>query len=95
MFLTLELATFIVEAKLTNPSGIDREPHVVRLVISLDPLAILGVRLGIPTINISSTHLLDSGSPLSIHLFTYKLFERSAVRQNFFDPRVFMNSYCK
>ena len=41
MFLTPELATLIVETKLTNSPRIDRKPYMVRLMFPPDALTIL------------------------------------------------------
>ena len=71
MFTAYEPSTLFVEAHLLNRVTQDPKPHVVRLVLPVDPLAIPRVGLDAQALSfplLRLADLLDSGRLLSLHI---------------------------
>jgi hypothetical protein len=79
MFTTPELGALLVEAPLSDPSSLDREPDVVRLVFPPDVLTILGVGLDVPAIVIVTLDPLDMGPLLTGHVPPDIVLERTRL----------------
>ena len=68
MFTTPELGALLIEAPLSDPASLDREPDVVRLVFPSDVLTILGVGLDVPAVVLVTMDPLDMSPVLTGHV---------------------------
>ena len=68
MFTTPELGALLIEAPLSDPTSLDREPDVVRLVFPSDVLTILGVGLDVPAVVLVTLDPLDMSPVLTGHV---------------------------
>ena len=79
MFPAPELGALIIKAPLGDPTGLDCEPDVVRLVFPPDVLTVLGISLDVPTVVLVSLDPLEVGPILSDHVLSDIVLERSCI----------------
>ena len=80
MFRTLELGTLLIKASLGDPTRLDSEPNMVRLVFPSDILTILGVGLGVPAVMFVSLDPFDMRSFLTGHVLSDIFLKRSSIQ---------------
>ena len=79
MFPAPELGALIVKAPLGDPTGLDCEPDVVRLVFPPDVLTVLGISLDVPTVVLVSLDPLEVGPILADHVLSDVLLKGSCI----------------
>ena len=79
MFPTPELGALLIKAPLGDPTGLDCEPDVVRLVFPPDVLTVLGISLDVPTVVLVSLDPLEVGPILADHVLSDIVLERSCI----------------
>ena len=79
MFPAPELGALIIKAPLGDPTGLDCEPDVVRLVFPPDVLTVLGISLDVPTVVLVSLDPLEVGPILADHVLSDIVLERSCI----------------
>ena len=87
MFPAPELGALLIEAPLGDPTGLDCEPYMVRLVFPPDVLAVLGISLDIPAVVLVSLDPLEVGSILTDHVLSDILLEGSCIYAGPSDPQ--------
>ena len=79
MFPAPELGALIIKAPLGDPTGLDCEPDVVRLVFPPDVLTVFGISLYVPTVVLVSLDPLEVGPILTGHVLSNIVLEGSRV----------------
>jgi hypothetical protein len=85
MFPAPELGALLVKAPLGDPTGLDCEPYMVRLVFPPDVLTVLGISLDIPTVMLMSLDPLEVGPILTDHVLSDIFLEGARI---YTGPRV-------
>jgi hypothetical protein len=79
MFPAPELGALLVKAPLGDPTGLDCEPYMVRLVFPPDVLTVLGISLDIPAVMLVSLDPLEMGPILTDHVLPDIILEGARV----------------
>lgn len=79
MFPAPELDALLVKAPLGDPTGLDCEPYMVRLVFSPDILTVLGISLDVPAVVIVSLDPLEVGPILTGHVLSDVILEGARI----------------
>lgn len=77
MFPAPELGALLVKAPLGDPTGLDCEPYMIRLVFSPDVLTVLGISLDVPAVVLMSLDPLEVGPILPGHVLSDIVLEGS------------------
>ena len=87
MFPTPELGALLIKAPLGDPTGLDCEPDVVRLVFPPDVLTVFGISLDIPAVVLVSLDPLEVGPILAGNVLSDILLEGSCIYAGPSDPQ--------
>lgn len=79
MFPAPELGTLLIEAPLGDPTGLDCEPYMIRLVFPPDVLTVLGISLDVPTVVLVSLYPLEVGPILADHVLSDIILEGARI----------------
>ena len=79
MFPAPELGALLIEAPLGDPTGLDCEPYMIRLVFPPDVLTVLGIGLDVPAVVLMSLDPLEVGPILAGNVLSDVLLEGSCI----------------
>jgi hypothetical protein len=87
MFPAPELGALLIEAPLGDPTGLDCEPYMIRLVFPPDVLTVFGISLDIPAVVLVSLDPLEVGPILAGHVLSDIVLEGTCIYAGPRDPQ--------